>query len=241
MHVVSVQEFRDRDADYLAWVAAHRDGYVINIGRSGARLCPAAPRRLRHHHQQAPVHRPVHQDLLDRPDGPGSLGAGSRRRSSRALRDLPAQRGLRPAEIWARRVGPGRSGFSAGVGLAAGPEWEIEGPGDDRQVWLWATRYIPYPQNGLPPAQPAARDALRLRVRSLAATAGEILDASYSRLQADHMDAENLLLYNIDPTMVGGGCFREAVPGTAYASRWRPAPGAIRRLAGPSPAPTNTG
>ena len=32
---MSVEEFRDSDADYLGWVAAHRDGYVINIGRSG--------------------------------------------------------------------------------------------------------------------------------------------------------------------------------------------------------------
>ena len=31
---MSIEEFRDRDADYLGWVAAHRDGYVINIGRS---------------------------------------------------------------------------------------------------------------------------------------------------------------------------------------------------------------
>ena len=35
MRVMSVEEFRDRDADYLGWMAAHRDGYVINIGRSG--------------------------------------------------------------------------------------------------------------------------------------------------------------------------------------------------------------
>ena len=32
---MSVEEFRDRDADYLGWVTEHRDGYVINIGRSG--------------------------------------------------------------------------------------------------------------------------------------------------------------------------------------------------------------
>jgi Swt1-like HEPN len=31
----NVAEFRDRDRDYLAWVAAHGSGYVINIGRSG--------------------------------------------------------------------------------------------------------------------------------------------------------------------------------------------------------------
>jgi hypothetical protein len=31
----AVAEFRDRDGDYLAWVAAHGSGFVINIGRSG--------------------------------------------------------------------------------------------------------------------------------------------------------------------------------------------------------------
>jgi hypothetical protein len=34
MRVMSIEEFRDRDAEYLGWVAAHPDGYVINIGRS---------------------------------------------------------------------------------------------------------------------------------------------------------------------------------------------------------------
>jgi hypothetical protein len=31
----TVVEFRDCDGDYLAWLAAHASGYVINIGRSG--------------------------------------------------------------------------------------------------------------------------------------------------------------------------------------------------------------
>ena len=34
----AVEEFRDRDGDYLAWVAAHGTGYVINVGRSGRGL-----------------------------------------------------------------------------------------------------------------------------------------------------------------------------------------------------------
>jgi hypothetical protein len=34
MRMMSVEEFQDRDADYLGWVAAHPDGYAINIGRS---------------------------------------------------------------------------------------------------------------------------------------------------------------------------------------------------------------
>src|SRR5260370_31002055 len=35
IRVMSVEEFQGKDADYLAWVAAHRDGYVINVGRGG--------------------------------------------------------------------------------------------------------------------------------------------------------------------------------------------------------------
>ena len=31
---MSVREFRDDDAGYRAWIAAHPDGYVINIARS---------------------------------------------------------------------------------------------------------------------------------------------------------------------------------------------------------------
>ena len=39
MRMMDVDEFQDRDTGYLDWVAAHPDGYVINIDRSGyARL-----------------------------------------------------------------------------------------------------------------------------------------------------------------------------------------------------------
>jgi hypothetical protein len=34
----AIEKFRDRDGDYLAWVAAHGTGYVINVGRSGGGL-----------------------------------------------------------------------------------------------------------------------------------------------------------------------------------------------------------
>ena len=29
-----VQQFRDAEADYLGWLAAHPDGYVLNSGRN---------------------------------------------------------------------------------------------------------------------------------------------------------------------------------------------------------------
>ena len=54
-------------------------------------------------------------------------------------------------------------------------------------------------------------DSAPLAMRSgcgcvLAAATGEILDASYAGFKPADMDAENLLLYNIDST--AGGCFR---------------------------------
>lgn len=221
---MSFEEFRDRDADYLTWVAAHRDGYVINIGRSGrgyARLHRATCGTIT---SGPPFTGPYIKicsialtDLdrwtLDR-GGAVPERCGTCRPARAAALGLPAEAPGPAASARADRVSqPG--------GLAAGPEWEIEGPGDDRQVWLWATRYIPYDQ--LSPAQLAARDALRLRVRSLAAAAGQILDASYAGVKPVDMDAENLLLYNIDAT--AGGCFR---PGARHGVRFELAAGPRR-------------
>src|SRR5262249_10944007 len=84
-------------------------------------------------------------------------------------------------------------------GTPRGQEWATDGPCDEQQqVWLWDTRYIPYERLTL--TQHAARDALRLRMRSLAATTGEILHASYAGFKPPNMDVENLVLYNIDAT-----------------------------------------
>ena len=41
---MSARDFRDDDAGYLAWLAAHPDGYVINIARS-----PSATEARVHH------------------------------------------------------------------------------------------------------------------------------------------------------------------------------------------------
>jgi hypothetical protein len=147
MPVMSVEEFRDRDADYLGWVAAHRDGYVMNIGRS---------RR-----GYARLHRAICGTITSRPPFTGPYI----KICSTALTDLdrwaldrggtvPERcRTCRPAGdaalgLQARAPGPAApvpaDQVSQPGAPAAGSEWEIEGPGDDRQVWLWATRYIPF-------------------------------------------------------------------------------------------------
>jgi hypothetical protein len=96
----------------------------------------------------------------------------------------------------------------------AAREWEIDGPHDEqRRVRLWSTHYIPF--DHLTPDQRVARAALRLKVRSLAAAADEILHASYAGSKPTNMDVENLVLYNIDAT--AGGCFH---PGTRHGVRF---------------------
>jgi hypothetical protein len=60
-------------------------------------------------------------------------------------------------------------------------------------------------------------------MRSLTAAAGQILDASYAGFKPVNMDAENLLLYNIDAT--AGGCFR---PGARHGVRFELAAGPRR-------------
>jgi len=220
---MSVEEFRDRDADYLGWVAAHRDAYVINIGRSG----PGYAR----------LHRVTCGTITSRPPFTGPYI----KVCSTALTELDRWALQRSGTV-AKRYGTCQPPGSMASGQQAGPaepatsvradhdyqpdapapgqEWEIEGPdGDQRQLWLWDTRHIPYDR--LPPGQHAARDALRLRVRSLATMAREILHASYTGAKPVNMDVENLLLYNIDSTACG--CFRSAA-GMGCALRWRPPP-----------------
>jgi len=91
-------------------------------------------------------------------------------------------------------------------------DYEARGPGDDREVWLWTDRYIPFER--LSPTQVAARSELRERLRHLSARAGEILHASYAGSKPWNSDVENILLYNID---AGGASF---VPSAAYGVRF---------------------
>ncbi len=207
---MSVEEFQDRDADYLGWVAAHLDGYVINIGRSRrgyARLHRATCGTITSRPPFAGPYIKICSGVLTELDRWALFRTGAVAeccRTCRPARDAASGQQPGPAEPAASAQADG----AVSPGTPAGQEWEIDGPGDDRrQVWLWDTRYIPYER--LTPGQHAARDALRLRVRSLAATTGEILHASYAGFKPANMDVENLVLYNIDAT--GGGCFRSAV------------------------------
>lgn len=208
---MDVEEFQDGDAGYLDWVAAHPDGDVINIGRSRrgyARLHRATCATITSKPPFTGPYIKICSGVLTELDrwALSRTGAVAERCGTcRPLSDAVPGRQPGPADDPAA---PARAGGAASPATPAGQEWEIEGPGDSqRQVWLWDTRYIPYER--LTPGQHAARDALRLRVRSLAATTGEILHASYAGFKPANMDVENLVLYNIDAA--AGGCFRSVV------------------------------
>jgi hypothetical protein len=95
---------------------------------------------------------------------------------------------------------------SAVTRSAAASAYEVEEiTGASRGVRLRAPNYIPF--ENLTPAQRAARDELRGRLRSLVAAPGEILHASFAGPKPGNMDVENLLLYNIE----GAGCFSQSV------------------------------
>lgn len=209
---MSIAEFRDNDAAFLAWLSAHGDGYVINIGRGGRGY--------------ARLHRADCGTISRRPPltGPyikicsvslAELGHWSAQRPGATVSSCgtchpqaDARAGRAPAAVTGLAAGAAAAPHaSAAPGTAAGGGgWEIDGPGLLGEVWLWADRYVAFDQ--LTPAMRDARAALRSAVRSLAAGAGEILDASYAGHKPANMDVENLVLYNIDAA--AGGCFAPA-------------------------------
>lgn len=212
---MSVDKFHNRDNDYLNWVKAHRTGYVINVYQSRRGV--------------AKLHSAACETIVSKPP----FTVPYIKICSTVLSDLD-QWALGHPRIDLSRCGtcqpPGHIASSqhspsattalptaVGAGTEqdtmAKHEWEIDGPdAEKRWVRLWTDRYIPYERRT--DEQQAAREALRLAVRSLAAETGEILHASYAGFKPDGMDVENLVLYNIDDTV--GGCFS---PGTRHGVR----------------------
>jgi hypothetical protein len=224
---VSIAEFRDNDEAFLAWLADHPGGYVINIGRSErgyARLhragCGTITRRPPLTGPYIKICAESHAELgrwsANRPDATVSNCGTCYPSGGAQPRPAPtATVGLQADAAAASHSGASQVTQTGSVG------WEIDGPGPAGEVWLWADRYIPFDQ--LSSATRDARTALRSAVRSLGAGAAEILDASYAGHKPANMDVENLVLYNVDATV--GGCF---AMGTRHGVRFELAAGPRR-------------
>lgn len=92
--VGGVEVFRDDDDGYLAWVAAHPTGFIVNIQRSGnssdARLHHARCRTVQRH-QPSPrtLDRRLHQGLFAGACRARGLGSAPCRFADTSLRSMP--------------------------------------------------------------------------------------------------------------------------------------------------------
>jgi hypothetical protein len=198
---MSAREFRDDDAGYLAWLAAHPDGYVINIARS-----PSATEARVHHAGCRTISGQIprggawtgpyvkvcaeqlaelEQWAIDQVGEP-IWRCGTCHPARDALRSISTKRTERTV---ARPVPEGR--------------FEIHGPAaGSAVVQAWADDYIRFERR--PAWQEHLRTEIRTRCRQLEPSAGQVLHATFFGAKHPNADVENLALYYIDSFRIAG-------------------------------------
>jgi|GEM_PF-833573 hypothetical protein len=190
-----VGEYRDDDAGYLAWLAAHPDGYVINIARSYSAT-------------QARVHRAGCRTISGENPHGGPWTGPYVKVCADHLVELDQWATNQVGEPIARC---GTCHPATAVPAitqteqAAAPEGrcEIHGPAEDSAVVeAWADDYIRFER--LPVWQKDLREEIRSRCRQLEPSAEQVLHATFFGPKLPNADVENVLLYYIDSFRVAG-------------------------------------
>jgi hypothetical protein len=196
--VVSVREFRGNDPGYLAWIAAHPGGYVINIRRdhnpTDARLHAAGCRWISGENPRGGPwtgrYVKVCADALAALEQWASEHArGSIKRCGTCH---PARDPSTPRTAPVTATRPRRA---VGVIASTAGHYAMRGPEAARPVVeAWTEDYVHF-QN-----RPAWQDKLRAeildRVGQLVAARGEVLHATFFGPLPPRTDVENLLFYN---------------------------------------------
>jgi hypothetical protein len=211
---MSAREFRDDDDGFRAWLAAHPDGYLINIARSLNAT-------------EARVHRAGCWTI----SGQNARGGGWT-----GLYVKVCAEHLAELEQWAidhvgepfprcgachparRVVRPVSTKRTEGAVAGSVPEGrcEVHGPvAGSAVVQAWADDYIRFERR--PVWQEDLRTEIRTRCRQLEPSAGQVLHATFFGAKRPNADVENLALYNIDTFNTAGRngiCFElgDAVP-----------------------------
>jgi hypothetical protein len=194
--LVSAHEFRDDDARYLAWLAEHPDGLVLNIART-------------HHPAEAKLHRATCW----------SIGAKLSNRKTATSGQYVKVCAAEPDEIeqWAsdhqvmvlppcRTCHPNSRAAAAGglirrraqPPLPEGRALVVESTTDRREVQVWTDDYLRYGKGQRPPWQQDLRTTLRAHIRELDPAPDQVLHATLCLDKPDAADVENLVLFNID-------------------------------------------
>lgn len=198
---MNAREFCDDDAGYLAWLASHPDGYVINILRShnatGARVHRAGCRTIRGSNPRGgawtgPYVKVCVDDMAELEQWANDQQAkliphcGICRPPRQAVQPTPKKRVERALPR------PAREG-----------RFQVHGPTSaSPTVEAWADDYIRFERR--PVWQEHVRTEIRNRCRQLEPSTGQLLHASFFGAKLPNADVENLALYNIDSFRVAG-------------------------------------
>lgn len=199
--VTPAREFREDDIGYLAWLAAHPVGYVINIARNHsattARVHHAGCRTINGKNPRGGVWTGPYVKVCAE-----HLAELEQWAIDRVGASIPLCGTCHPAHHAAQ---PTSTNPTEPVVAPPVPEGrcEIHGPAADRAVVeAWADDYIRF--GNLPVWQQHLRNEIRSRCRELKPSAGQVLHATFFGAKLSNADVENLALYNIDSFRVAG-------------------------------------
>jgi hypothetical protein len=195
------REFRDDDAGYLAWLAAHPNGYVINIARS-------------HSATEARVHHAGCRTISGENPREGAWTGPYVKVCAEHLAELeqwainqvgepiPPCGTCHPARHAVQPASTSRTEQAVAPPVPKG-RCEIHGPAaDSAVVEAWADDYIRFERR--PVWQEQLRDEIRSRCQHLEPSAGQVLHATFFGAKHPNADVENLALYYIDSFKVAG-------------------------------------
>ena len=197
------EEFRDDDRGYLAWIADHPDGYVINILRSHS----PANARLHHAGCWTISGEPARGGAWTGPyvkvccGDRGELEQWALEHTGAPVKRCGACHSARDpagAKRVAGAVSLGRFGRAASSGRT-----ELRGPAPGRPVVeAWADDYIRFERR--PEWQQRLRKEIRARARQLEPSEEQVLHATFFGAKLPNQDVENLVLYYINSFRVAG-------------------------------------
>jgi hypothetical protein len=198
---MSVREFRDDDADYLAWIAAHPDGYVINIARN-------------YYVTAARVH---HADCwtINRQTASGNAWTGpyvkvcaervaelDKWANNRVGESIPRCGICHPARHVVRPVAAKPAEQAVAPPVPEGRSTIQPPMADSPVVKAWADDYIRF--QGRPPWQEQLRTEIRTLCKQLKPSDEQVLHAAFFGAKRPNADVENLVLYNIGSFAIAG-------------------------------------
>lgn len=207
-NIWGVSKFRDDDAGYLDWLAAHPNGYVINAVRNYsdfalrevtsawmARVHCASCRTINSQHSRGETTgryvKVCAEELSELEDwatsAVGELVAGC-------------------TVCYPNAGSPTTDAGKASTATVRKEPFAVIGPNFCKMllVQAWADDYIRFER--LPAWQEALRGEIRRRCRRLSPFSKDVFHATFYGPKPPHSDVENLAIYNIDSFSKSGSC-----------------------------------